>query len=178
MDRTQLQQDARHPLPDLVVHNLDRQSMAASLEARVPFLDHHVVELAMRIPPSVLLRRGEPKHLLRRALSRVLPAELVRRRKRGMIAPRQRWLRGPLPEFAADALSPERLRATGYFDASAVSALLAEHRAGRVDAGDLLLGVLGVQLWDSMFMHGALRSPATASSERRVARAATVGGSA
>jgi asparagine synthase (glutamine-hydrolysing) len=165
-------------LPDLVVHNLDRLSMAASLEARVPFLDHHVVELAMRIPPSVLLRRREPKHLLRRALSRVLPEELVRRRKRGMTAPRQRWLRGPLPEFAADALSPERLRATGYFDASAVSALLAEHRAARVNAGDLLLGVLGVQLWDAMFMHGALRPPASAAVERRLARAAMVGGRA
>jgi asparagine synthase (glutamine-hydrolysing) len=165
-------------LPDLVVHNLDRQSMAASLEARVPFLDHHVVELAMRIPPSVLLRRREPKHLLRRALSRVLPEELVHRRKRGMTAPRQRWLRGPLPEFAADALSPERLRATGYFDASAVSALLAEHRAARVNAGDLLLGVLGVQLWDAMFMHGALRPPASAAVERRLARAAMVGGRA
>jgi len=165
-------------LPDLVVHNLDRQSMAASLEARVPFLDHHVVELAMRIPPSVLLRRREPKHLLRRALARVLPAELVRRRKRGMTAPRQRWLRGSLPEFAAEALSPERLRATGYFDASAVSALLAEHRAARVNAGDLLLGVLGVQLWDSMFMHAALRPPASAAGERRLARAATVGGRA
>ena len=103
---------------------------------------------------------------------------LARRRKRGMTAPRQRWLRGPLPEFAADALSPERLRATGYFDAAAVSALLGEHRASRVNAGDLLLGVLGVQLWDSMFMHGALRPPATASSERRVVRAATVGGCA
>jgi asparagine synthase (glutamine-hydrolysing) len=165
-------------LPDLVVHNLDRQSMAASLEARVPFLDHHVVELAMRVPPSVLLGRREPKHLLRRALASVLPAELVRRRKRGMTAPRQRWLRGPLPEFAADALSPEGLRATGYFDAAAVSALLAEHRAARVNAGDLLLGVLGVQLWDSMFMHGALRPPATAANERRVVRAATVGGRA
>jgi asparagine synthase (glutamine-hydrolysing) len=147
-------------LPDLVVHNLDRQSMAASLEARVPFLDHHVVELAMRIPPSLLRRGGEPKHLLRQALRRVLPTPIVRRRKRGMTAPRQQWLRGPLPEFAADALSPSALRATGYFDASAVTRLLDAHRAGRVEMGDILLGVLGVQLWDGMFMHGALREPA------------------
>jgi asparagine synthase (glutamine-hydrolysing) len=126
----------------------------------------------------VLLRGREPKHLLRRALSRVLPPELVRRRKRGMTAPRHGWLRGPLPEFAADALSPERVRATGYFDASAVSALLAEHRAARVNAGDLLLGVIGVQLWDAMFMHGALRPPASAAGERHAARAATAGGRA
>ena len=161
-------------LPDLVVHNLDRQSMAASLEARVPFLDHHVVELAMRIPPSMLLRGGEPKHLLRRALGRVLPPALARRRKRGMTAPRNGWLRAPLPEFAADALSPERLRATGYFDAGAVSALLADHRAARVDAGDLLLGVLGVQLWDSMFMQRGLRPPASID-DRRVARSGALG---
>jgi asparagine synthase (glutamine-hydrolysing) len=154
-------------LPDLVVHNLDRQSMAASLEARVPFLDHHVVELAMRIPPSLLLRGREPKHLLRRALARVLPPTLVRRRKRGMTAPRHGWLRAPLPEFATDALAPERLRATGYFDVRAVSALLEDHRAARVDAGDLLLGVLGVQLWDSMFMQHALRPPASVGNRRR-----------
>ena len=164
-------------LPDLVVHNLDRQSMAASLEARVPFLDHHVVELAMRIPPSVLLRGREPKHLLRRALARVLPPELVRRRKRGMTAPRHRWLRGALPELAAEALSPERLRSSGYFDARAVTTLLAEHRAARVDAGDLLLGVLGVQLWDSMFMQSALRPPAGVG-ERRAVRGAVLGGRA
>jgi len=159
-------------LPDLVVHNLDRQSMAASLEARVPFLDHHVVELAMRIPPAVLLRGREPKHLLRHALARVLPAELARRRKRGMTAPRHQWLRGPLPEFAADALSSERIRATGYFDETAVSALLAEHRSARVNAGDLLLGVLGVQLWDSMFMQDELRPPATVRDRRLMHRAA------
>jgi asparagine synthase (glutamine-hydrolysing) len=156
-------------LPDLVVHNLDRQSMAASLEARVPFLDHHVVELAMRIPPSLLLRGREPKHLLRRSLARVLPPALVRRRKRGMTAPRHGWLRNRLPEFATDALSPERLRAAGYFDAGAVSALLADHRAARVSAGDLLLGVLGVQLWDSMFMQCAMRPPASVA-ERRLGR--------
>jgi asparagine synthase (glutamine-hydrolysing) len=160
-------------LPDLVVHTLDRQSMAASLEARVPFLDHHVVELAMRIPPSVLLRGREPKHLLRRALASVLPAELVRRRKRGMTAPRHGWFRGPLPEFAAEALSPERIRATGYFDHVAVTTLLADHRAMRVSAGDLLLGVLGVQLWDSMFMQGELRPP-QAVHERRIARGAAL----
>jgi asparagine synthase (glutamine-hydrolysing) len=160
-------------LPDLVVHTLDRQSMAASLEARVPFLDHHVVELAMRIPPSVLLRGREPKHLLRRALVRVLPAELARRRKRGMTAPRHRWLRGALPELAAEALSPERLRATGYFDARAVTTLLGEHRAGRVDAGDLLLGVLGVQLWDAMFMRSGLRRPAPTGERRAVHSAAS-----
>ena len=160
-------------LPDLVVHTLDRQSMAASLEARVPFLDHHVVELAMRIPPSVLLRGREPKHLLRRALASVLPAELVRRRKRGMTAPRHGWLRGPLPEFAAEALSPERIRATGYFDHVAVATLLADHRAMRVSAGDLLLGVLGVQLWNSMFMQTELRPPQTVH-DRRIARGAAL----
>jgi asparagine synthase (glutamine-hydrolysing) len=161
------QLDLSMRLPDLVVHNLDRQSMAASLEARVPFLDHHVVELAMRIPPSVLLRGGEPKHLLRQSLARVLPPELARRRKRGMTAPRQGWLRGPLPEFAAESLSPSALRDTGYFDAGAVVRLLDAHRAARVDAGDLLLGVLGVQLWHSMFARGALRQPESKASRTR-----------
>ena len=160
-------------LPDLVVHTLDRQSMAASLEARVPFLDHRVVELAMRIPPSVLLHGRTPKSILRRALAGVLPAELVRRRKRGMTAPRHGWLRGPLPAFAAEALSAEHLRATGYFDPVAVTKLLADHRASRVNAGDLLLGVLGVELWHSMFMQSELRPPQVIH-DRRTARGAAL----
>lgn len=158
------QLDLSTRLPDLVVHNLDRQSMAASLEARVPFLDHHVVELAMRVPPSVLLRGGEPKYLLRQSLARVLPPELARRRKRGMTAPRTGWLRGALPEFAADALSASALHDSGYFDADAVGRLLEAHRAARVDAGDVLLGVLGVQLWHSMFARGTLQAPETKAS--------------
>jgi len=158
------QLDLSTRLPDLVVHNLDRQSMAASLEARVPFLDHHVVELAMRIPPSVLLRGGEPKHLLRQSLARVLPPELARRRKRGMTAPRHGWLRGTLPDFARDALSPSALRDSGYFDAGAVNRLLEAHRAARIDAGDTLLGVLGVQLWHAMFARGGLQPPPTKAS--------------
>jgi asparagine synthase (glutamine-hydrolysing) len=158
-------------LPDLVVHNLDRQSMAASLEARVPYLDHHVVELAMRIPPAILLRGGERKDLLRRALARVLPPELARRKKRGMTAPRRGWFRRPLPEFAADALSTERLRDAGYFDASAVTGLLEAHRAGRADAADALLGVLGVQLWNDMFVRGVPRPPERADGSK-VVRAA------
>ena len=162
-------------LPDLVVHNLDRQSMAASLEARVPYLDHHVVELAMRIPPAILLRGGERKDLLRRALARVLPPELARRKKRGMTAPRKAWLRAPLPEFAAEALSTERLRDTGYFDAGAVTRLLEAHRAGHTDAADVLLGVLGVPLWHDMFARGVPRAPerADASSVERAAGART-----
>ena len=83
-----------------------------------------------------------------------------------MTAPRHGWLRGPLPEFAADALQPARLREAGYFDAVAVSTLLADHRAERVSAGDLLLGVIGVQLWDSMFMHGPLRPPPSVNGQR------------
>jgi asparagine synthase (glutamine-hydrolysing) len=160
-------------LPDLVVHNLDRQSMAASLEARVPYLDHHVVELAMRIPPAILLRGGERKDPLRRALARVLPAEVARRKKRGMTAPRRGWFRRPLPEFAEEALSAERLRETGYFDAAAVTRLLEAHRSGRADAGDVLLGVLGVQLWDATFIRGAARARtrATGASADRPTRA-------
>jgi len=71
-------------------------------------------------------------------------------------------------------LSPERIRATGYFVATAVSTLLADHRAARVNAGDLLLGVLGAQLWDSMFMRSALRPPA-AVSDRRLEHSAALG---
>ena len=90
-----------------------------------------------------------------------------------MTAPRHGWLRGPLPAFAAEALSAEHLRATGYFDPVAVTKLLADHRASRVNAGDLLLGVLGVELWHSMFMQSELRPPQVIH-DRRTARGAAL----
>ena len=141
-------------LPNYVVHALDRASMGGSLEARVPFLDHEVVELCARIPPSLVMRGAEEKHILRQALSGILPPEIVRRRKRPFIAPIEGWLRGPLPERFEHLLSPESLRAKGYFDADGVTAMLARHRAGLDRHGRSVLTVLGLQLWDELFIQG------------------------
>ncbi|MBA2448284.1 MAG: asparagine synthase (glutamine-hydrolyzing) [Chloroflexi bacterium] len=146
-------------LPDDIVHELDRTSMAYSLEARVPFLDHELVELCARIPGSLKEKGPREKDILRRAMAGHLPAEIAQRKKRGLTSPRAAWLRGRLPDFAAELLSERSLADKGYFDPRVVAQLLAQHRAGAADHASSLLAVLGTQLWDDLFMRGC-RPPA------------------
>lgn len=150
----QLQQlDLTLRLPAFINLALDAASMAYGLEARVPFLDHELVELCARIPPSLKLRGLREKHVLRRALDGVLPDDIRWRRKRPLMAPVETWLRGSLPAFAEELLAPTRLRATGYFEPTAIQRLIAEVRTGRAPNTRLLLMVLGVELWDELFHH-------------------------
>ncbi len=146
--------DATMRLPDMVVHTLDRGAMAYGVEARVPYLDHELVELCAGIPPGLKQRYLTEKYILRRALEGVVPAEIRGRRKCWPLLPFERWLRQPLPEFARALLSEASLRAKGYFDPSTVAALLDQHRAGRGRLGRLLMVVLGVQMWDELFVQG------------------------
>jgi asparagine synthase (glutamine-hydrolysing) len=141
-------------LPSFINHILDRGSMAFSVEARVPFLDHELVEFAAQIPLSLKMKGLREKHILRRAVADVLPREVVERKKRGLRAPVTAWLRKPLPEFAAALLSESSLRRKGYFVPAKVRALLAEHQAGRGDWAYELLCALNLQLWDEIFLQG------------------------
>jgi asparagine synthase (glutamine-hydrolysing) len=143
--------DLRTRLAGYMTESLDRTTMAFALEARVPFLDHELVELAAEIPAGLCLRRGREKHVLRRAVAGDLPAAIAWRRKRPLRAPVGAWLRGRLPEFAEILLSPDRLRAAGYFDPAAVQARLSRHRADPRSDGHLLWAILGVQLWHDLF---------------------------
>jgi asparagine synthase (glutamine-hydrolysing) len=146
--------DLKIRLPDAIVHHLDRASMAHALEARVPFLDHKLLEFCARIPPSLKMKGVNEKYILRRSLKGVLPDEIIRRKKFGMRAPFQQWLREDLPDFAVDLLSRDRLHEKGYFNPDIVLPQLDQHRSGAGNNGKLLLGVLGIQLWDDIFMHG------------------------
>ena len=146
--------DITFRLTDYIVHHLDRESMAHSLEARVPYLDHQLIEFCARIPHAYKVRRFQEKHILRMALGAYLPPEIVHRRKRGLIAPLGHWLREDLPDFAEDLLSEDRLRQKGYFNPAFITRIRKHHRAGNGDYRWLLAGALGVQLWDEMFLHG------------------------
>ena len=141
-------------LPDMVNHSLDRGAMAYGVEARVPFLDHELVELVARIPPGLKAQGPVEKSILREALRGVLPEEIRRRRKVGMGAPHEAWMSAPLPAFAEDLFSERRLREKGYFEPRAVHQFLREQREGRRKLGAVLMAVLGVQLWDETFLRG------------------------
>jgi asparagine synthase (glutamine-hydrolysing) len=131
---------------DLLVKT-DRMSMAHSLEARVPFLDEHVAELALALPRDLRVRRLAKKRLLREAVAPLLPREVVRGPKRGFSIPAAAWLRGPLVPFARDVLAPERLRRQGVFAPSAVAAVLDAHVSGRMDLSRQLWGLMCFSLW-------------------------------
>jgi asparagine synthase (glutamine-hydrolysing) len=127
--------------------------MAYSLEARVPFLDHELVELCAQIPPSLKMRWLQEKHILRRALRGLLPQEVLQRKKHGLAAPFRQWMRD-LPEFAMELLSERQIRDKGYFDPQVVGHMVQQHRAGNADYGRPLTGVVKVQLWDDLFRRG------------------------
>lgn len=147
--------DIKHRMGDGVVLGLDRTSMAYSVEARVPFLDHELVEFCARIPPRVKMKWLREKHILRRAMESVLPPDIVNRKKRGLQVPMDTWLRAPLPGFAAERMSGPALRQSGYFDPDKVAALMRRHRAGGENMGQILSAVLGVQIWHDLFRHSA-----------------------
>ena len=146
-------------LPNFITHHLDHTTMAHSLEARVPFLDHELIEFCARIPPALKMKRLQEKYILRRAVRKLLPKQIVWRKKRGLIAPFDQWLREKLPDFAVEMFSEANLSKKGYFHPSAVHDLLKKHRAGERDCGAHLLGILAIQLWDELFMNGQVKEP-------------------
>jgi asparagine synthase (glutamine-hydrolysing) len=131
---------------DLLVKT-DRASMAHSLEARVPFLDPLVTNLALALPTRLKVRGLAKKVLLRKAVEPLLPSEVVHGRKRGFSIPAAAWLRGELEPFARETLAPESLQRQGFFRPEPVTRLIDEHVAGREDWSRQLWGLLAFTLW-------------------------------
>jgi asparagine synthase (glutamine-hydrolysing) len=131
---------------DLLVKT-DRASMAHSLEARVPFLDPLVTNLAFALPTRLKVRGLAKKVLLRKAVEPLVPSEVVHGRKRGFSIPAAAWLRGELEPFARETLAPGNLQRQGFFQAEPVTRLLDEHLAGREDWSRQLWGLLAFTLW-------------------------------
>jgi asparagine synthase (glutamine-hydrolysing) len=145
---------------DVLLHRLDKMTMSTSLEARVPFLDHHVVEFAARVPLELKLRGFDTKYLVKQVARRHVPANVIDRPKKGFGVPIARWLMpgGPLAPYA-DLLLEPRARTADYVDRARVRRAVEEHRAGTRDHGELLWGLLNLELWHRVMLEG--RRPPT-----------------
>ena len=154
MDRA-LYVDARTYMIDDVLTKVDRMSMAVSLEAREPLLDHKLLEFAARVPMSLKLKNGQSKYLLRRALDRRVPRSITERPKRGFEAPIGDWLRGPLAPMTNELLLDGRLRDRGIFEPREISRLWQEHRTGRAEHPHRLWQLVMLELWFRRFIDEA-----------------------
>ncbi len=151
LDRT-LRTDLKSWLPDDLLAKVDRASMAVGLETRVPFLDHRLVEFAMRIPAKEKADFFRTKKVFKRAAATRVPDKIINRKKAGFALPLDEWFRGELREMVTDLLHADRLRNQGIFDPDTVRAMLDEHLSGRENRGHALFSLLIFQLWrDSIY---------------------------
>ena len=132
----------------------DQMSMSASVESRVPFLDHEFVEFAARLPHRLKLNGFATKRILRQAMHGIVPESILSRPKMGFPVPFARWAAGAWNGMARDVLLDRRTRERGLMNASAVDALLTAHREGRRAGGDAIWGLLNLELWYRTFIDG------------------------
>jgi asparagine synthase (glutamine-hydrolysing) len=132
----------------------DQMSMAASLESRVPFLDHHLVEFAAALPTRLKLRGFTTKWILRESVRSILPREILTRKKMGFPVPFGLWMRSGWQGVARDVLLDQRTRERGIIEPAAVEQLLAAHVDGRQDGADAIWSLMNLELWYRTFIDG------------------------
>ena len=139
--------DALTYLPDDILTKVDRAAMGVSLETRIPFLDHRVVELAWRLPLGIKIKNGVGKWPIRKILYKYVPKELIERPKAGFAVPVGQWLREPLREWADDLLNESKMRHEGYFNPKLVRKIWDQHQSKECDWTSRLWAILMFQAW-------------------------------
>ena len=157
-----LDTDVNNYLPDDLLVKMDVATMAHSLEARSPFLDHKVMEFMARVPASEKLRGGETKHLLKAALRGIVPDEILDRPKMGFGVPLADWLRGSLKEVLEDSVLSDRALGRGYFNPESVRHMVRAHMRGSNRFRYMLWDLLMLERWHQVFIDQkpAVREPA------------------
>jgi asparagine synthase (glutamine-hydrolysing) len=132
----------------------DQMSMASSIESRVPFLDHHFVEFASRVPDNLKIRNGEAKYILKKAVEDILPRDIIYRKKMGFPTPLRQWFREPRADGLFALLQAKNGFVSSFVDLDLMNGLIARHRAGSEDATDRIWRLLNLQIWGDMFVAG------------------------
>jgi asparagine synthase (glutamine-hydrolysing) len=139
-------------MPALNLDTTDRTSMAANIEVRVPFLNKEMLELTARLPASLKIKGLKRKYVLKKAVERILPKEVIWRRKAGFGAPIRSWLRGSLQPMVDDLMSGETVKRRGWFDTVAVQKMIADNRSGHEDNALQLFFLLTLEIWAREFL--------------------------
>ena len=149
-------------LPELLLMRVDKICMSTSIEARVPFLDHELVEFTMDIPMGEKIRGGVAKHLLKKAVTGLIPDEIIHRRKMGFGAPMAQWLRGDFGKRVEGELLGSRLLDRGWLNRAYIARLCAEHRAGRRDTSLYIWTLFNLTAWYGYWIEGRSHAAAAA----------------
>jgi asparagine synthase (glutamine-hydrolysing) len=144
--------DIKTYLPDDILACTDRTSMHHSLEVRVPFLDHQLMEYCATIPPELKIKWLEKKYLLKRAVSSLLPEPVIRHKKQGFVGPMARWLRTDLRKFTLNKLSDRALRKHDWVNPRTIKKVVDDHQSGRQVHDSLIWSLLVFQAWFDRYM--------------------------
>lgn len=144
--------DMKTYLPNELLTLTDRMTSAHALEARVPLIDHHVVELMATIPDNLKIARFNKKYLLKKVAERFIPKDVIYRKKAGFSIPLSKWLREDIKQYVSDLLSEKTLKQVGYFNTSFVTQLLNEHQTYKANHSEKLWALVNFVIWHQRYI--------------------------